>query len=201
MALKNRFGNYELKPPSADSWIKDFAIPAGLDSRMIGFVNNKPDILCMEIDKVNEESFPTPRSITSAARIINGITDHHIVKLIISGWCGSGMGAEFDAWLQLGSKLDIDAILADPVNNCPTEQGQRWFMLAGIKERVVQHIKNNNKKIVVNYAKLLDQIDPDLQVSSLYQVKKSVPTITSILNQYPEGIKVGARLDALLLGD
>jgi hypothetical protein len=197
-ALKSRFSNYELRPPSADDWIGNYAIKNNLDSRMIGFINNKPDYLTMEVSKLDSDSFPCPRSITEAAKLINGITDPYMMNLLVAGKCGPGFATEFEAYVLLGSQINIDDILDDP-SKCPMDQGQRWFMLSGIKDRMIKD-KNGAKKLTKNYIKLLNQIDPDMAISSLYLIEndKAGKGMVSELTKHPEASQLVSNIRKLM---
>ena len=62
----------ELKIPTAEDWITDFAIPQKFDSRIIGFLSFKGGNL-HKVDYEDNQKFVTPRGWERVNTLIKGV--------------------------------------------------------------------------------------------------------------------------------
>ena len=197
-ALKNRFGNYTLKSPSATDWVQDYARYNNIDGRIVGFIQFKPELLNAEgINHNEQDSVNTPRSVSDAGELINGEPDVNVCAMIVAGQCGQGFANTWADWCNIGSTLNIPRILngQDPV---PADIGARWFMISALNDEVANIYKNGNTSVIQNYTKVLAQIDADLQVSACFSIKDAIPKIVTELLQYPDGMAIGKQINQLI---
>lgn len=112
--LLNRFVHVELRIPTAKEFI-DYALKHDFDSSIISFLEFKPTYI-YKFDKNNKDkSFPTPRSISFASRLVQendcGLEEKEV---LISSAVGEAFATEFIAFLKLQNKIDIKSILEKP---------------------------------------------------------------------------------------
>lgn len=104
------------------AWINDFAIPNGVDPRIVAYIQQNPDRLNM-FDPKKQKS-PTSRTwaaLSSRMDYIDSLvgTKNHdkFAQAIITGELGMAEGSVFWSYCGMWDKTpDLDAILADPVN-------------------------------------------------------------------------------------
>jgi len=108
--LNNRFFHCKLNTPTVEEWIKDFAIPEGIDIRILGFLSFREDYL----HKFNPENYdkivPTPRMWDHASEAIIGIEDEEMLRKCIGMAVGYDIATEFVSWLRLSKDYNISHI-------------------------------------------------------------------------------------------
>jgi len=113
--LQNRFNHITLKVPNVEDWTI-WAIKAGVDSRIITFLNAHPPRLMGKLDSNSKEmAFPTPRSWgKSCSRLISGIQNLKDVESLASSAVGMGAAMEFASFLKFQRKIDLQELLKNP---------------------------------------------------------------------------------------
>jgi len=71
--LKDRLEHLELGVPSVEEWTEDFAIPHGIDMRIVGFLQFKQSFLNMVEPDSSDMAFPTPRGNERLSNMIKNI--------------------------------------------------------------------------------------------------------------------------------
>lgn len=151
-ALNNRFSHARLIPPSSESWT-EWAIENNKSMDIISFINFKPTLL-FKIEKNNKErAFPTPRTITLASDMIEGVKDQNFIHQIVASCVGEGFATEFSAFLKLKNKININDILANPKKVLDiTEPGLLHTLMGGLAEKYKSQEKPADRK------KMMDKI-------------------------------------------
>jgi len=110
----------------ATSWIENFAIPKGIDQRVIGYIlldKSKLDMFDPNADKC-----PTPRTWAAVSDHLKYLDTlkgpgmdnirNKFAQSILGGELGMGEAIKFWAFCDLFGKLpDLDKVLADPANH------------------------------------------------------------------------------------
>lgn len=102
--LNNRFSWYELSIPTVEEWV-EWAIPNGIDLRIIGYLYTKRSALYNYKRNSKEKCFPTPRGWHRVSNLIKGVEDEDEIELYTSGVVGKFYAEEFKAFLQNKRKL------------------------------------------------------------------------------------------------
>lgn len=138
-ALKNRKANVTLKQPimdekSSEDWGK-WASEKGLNANIIGFLYFKRSYLHMFDPKSKEPSFPTPRIWEKTDKLIQGVEDMELIRLLMSSTVGEGVAKEFVAWFKLQSKIDFRDLLKHPEKMKKiTELDMKYAVVSGVAE-------------------------------------------------------------------
>ncbi len=145
--LQNRFIHCELKPPTADDWIK-WAMERNVDSRIITFLKFRPSLLFKFDATSKEQSFPTPRSWGEYAdKLVNGLPDNTIdernrIKRKITMAVGTGAAQEFTSFIKLRKTINLHEILADPEKvKDITEMDMKYSLISLLADWYDKHYK------------------------------------------------------------
>jgi len=128
--LRNRFIWCMLDIPTADEWIKNFAIPKDIDERIISFLTAYPTYIHYQFYTNTENipelhrsnyTFPTPRSWEFASDLIKHIpieetgTKAHDIAMLVCTAVGVDVGQKFYNFATLFKLLpEVKEILKDP---------------------------------------------------------------------------------------
>ena len=140
--LRDRFNEFEIFP-DVDSWTKNFAIPAKINSHLIAFVNWKESYL-YHVDKNAANKSSTPRGIARASKLIGDrdITTNEVFQLV-SISVGEGFAAQFQAYCKHFQSLDWNVIYSKPATVSSFEVDKLWAIVGGLSE---QHTKGVEQK-------------------------------------------------------
>jgi MoxR-like ATPase len=102
---------------SAEDWLKNYAVPAGIHPAVAAFIRTRPDLL-----ETTEESLrrgqtiaATPRSWTRVSRIMEAVPDRATRAVMIAGTVGEAAAAEFALLAdEIAATVQIDEMLAAP---------------------------------------------------------------------------------------
>lgn len=137
MPLNNRFFHFQLNPPEVESWVKDFAIPNGIDHKIVNYLMQargklyafKPD---SDTDRV---AVATPRMWEKISDMIIDIPPQNLdeIGMYVSMGAGTDIGLDFKAWLKLSAKYDVSKILAGEPFKFPTDDvGLMFALISGV---------------------------------------------------------------------
>ena len=160
LPLKNRFGHLKLAVPTAKEWAENFAIPRGLDQRIVNFVMGREDLLHKYNPDMMEEVYavPTPRTWEFAAIAINGLEDEEQVERFVGMYVSSPIATEFSAWTRLAKKIDIDKIFKDKkIDAVPKEISEIYALISAV---VGYYQKKMSDKKAAEYAETLTDLLP-----------------------------------------
>jgi MoxR domain in the MoxR-vWA-beta-propeller ternary systems len=102
---------------SADDWLRQYAVPAGIHPTVAAFIRTRPDLLETTEDALRRGQMIacTPRSWTRVSRIMSAVPDRALRQVMIAGTVGSAPAAEFALLAdEISATVQIDALLATP---------------------------------------------------------------------------------------
>jgi hypothetical protein len=119
-ALANRMTHIEIVP-EVDDW-KRWAIPFGIDARIVGYINYKNSALFQFNASDDDVAFPSPRSWEMVDKYLKKLNTVEDAFSFIAGSVGLGAAIEFKTWTQVFHKLpDIKQIYDGQEMNVPKE--------------------------------------------------------------------------------
>jgi len=169
--LKDRAGECVLQVPNAEDWTTDFAIPNGIDSRIIGFINFKPSSLHI-VDNNDAQKDCTPRGWERVSKLIKGLKDWKIIELVTNCAIGKGTANAFVSFCKISEKMKLEEVIKNPqkIKNIK-EISVKFFLVSALAERY------KDKKIkfdrVMEASKVLDEIKNAEMVSLLWRLCSS----------------------------
>ena len=102
-SLANRFQHFAVASSLKD-W-KQWAIPAGIDQRIIGFLSFRENMLFSFDPSSDDNAFPTPRSWEMASDYLSCITDDSEIVDAVAPCIGIGAATEFNGYLKVYGHL------------------------------------------------------------------------------------------------
>jgi hypothetical protein len=112
-ALASRFVQVDLDVDVAE-WI-DWALGAGIDARVIGFLQLRPGLLHSFDPQTKARAFACPRTWEYVSKALVSDLDREIEFDYVAGLIGEGAATEFIGTLRLMDAMpDPDAVLASP---------------------------------------------------------------------------------------
>jgi hypothetical protein len=144
-ALKNRPGWYEVVRPTIPRWLEVMdKIGQPIDTRMGGWLLS---IGSKYFDNHGEHAeqyaYGSPRSVTHASIAITGVNDLKIIKRRVGAFIGSDAGKSLFDFLEMTQKVDVDAILKNPVeiHNHEGDIGLMYAISCAVLDKVVDNPK------------------------------------------------------------
>jgi len=157
MPLNNRFLHFQLNVPSVDDititepdengverpvrtikgWVNDYALPAGIDHRVINFLSFQRGYLYKFNPSADSQEIAvaSPRIWKKISDAIKGVPDEEYSFLgqLVGAGAGAGMGLEFAAWLKLSQKYDIAGIFkSGKLDKVPREVDQLYSLMSAL---------------------------------------------------------------------
>ena len=122
-ALRNRFAHLFVAP-DVNAWC-DWANANGVAPEVVAFIRLRRECLHM-MPKGDENAFPTPRSLTRAAKYVHAPRQHRL--RLFAAHIGDAVAAELDGFIDLYHSIgSLEDIIKDPVNaKLPTESSIRY---------------------------------------------------------------------------
>lgn len=118
-ALGNRMTHVEIVC-DIDDW-KKWAIPHGIDSRIIGYLNFKNTALFSFNPSTDDVAFPSPRSWEMVDKYLQK-GELNAMMPLIAGSIGMGAATEFKGWVKVYDKLpNVKDILAGKDTKAPSD--------------------------------------------------------------------------------
>ena len=184
MPLKNRFGFVELMVPTVGDWVRNYAIPKGLDTRLIGFLQWREEYLFKIDNEMMEEvySVPTPRTNEMASDAIKGVEDLDLVAMLAGTYISDAIGKELADFCKMINSYDIEKIYQDKklLNikgvevKAPTEPDQKFALIAGLISYYQKQLKKDKVEVTKEYTNTLCELiklfDKESAIMILYQV-------------------------------
>ena len=154
-ALANRLCHIEISGDS-NSW-HDWAIGAGINPKVLGFLDYNPSLL-MRFDPMTDGlAFPTPRSWEMVSNILNTVSDNVIdVFPLIVGCVGDAAAYELRTWCEVYSKIPhIEDVFDGTATGVPTRPEILFALVAQISTHAKGHHNESEIKNVITYASRL----------------------------------------------
>ncbi len=183
-ALANRLCHLEIEVdfPSWQRW----AVGAGLDERVIGYLSNRRDVLCT-FDPGNEDvAFATPRSWEMVSRILldGSYSDPQQAFPLIAGCVGEGLANEFCSWCRTHAKLpDIDAICG---GNFPPVPSATDALYATVRLMATAAGAGTNRAVLRNLVIYATRMPPDYTATFVRQLMVQGDDLKKALIEIPE---------------
>ena len=169
--LKDRCSEIELSIPNAEDWTIEFAIPNKIDSRIIGFLNFKKSNL-HKVDFDDSQKFVTPRSWERISKLIDGVKDWKILRLICQSAIGEGTASEFVSFLKISEKLNLEDIIKNPKKIKDIKDiSVKFFLVSALSERYSE--KKVDFKRIMEASEVLDEIKNPEFVALLWRLCSS----------------------------
>ncbi|MGD9697543.1 hypothetical protein [Acinetobacter sp.] len=175
--LRNRFVHFELMVPSVSDWCEQYAIPRGLDARIIGYLQFRPSHLFTFTDNKSANAFATPRTWEKTSQMIRFLPGTSretldMVELLSASAIGDGVATEFANFLRVQDKLDIKSFLKNPEKAEKLEDvSQKWALVTGIVEL---YRTSKKKDFEIDEAfQIVSYFDPEFGMLMLRMMKQA----------------------------
>jgi hypothetical protein len=144
-ALGNRFTHLRFSP-NINEWT-GYAIQAGIDHKIVDFLNFQPDLLQQETAGHNDEAWASPRTWFLANRHLK-MKSPQARRIALIGAVGDYAANELFAFMELYGQLpDVDKILAAKEKTVPNKRNL-CFALTGA---LVQKVTEATAKAFIDY--------------------------------------------------
>lgn len=168
-ALANRLTHFEIAPDLED-W-KAWAIPAGIDSRIIGFLNFKPSFLYQFDSSSDDNAFATPRTWEMADNYIKIFNSIDGAYKCIAGCLGLGVAGEFKRYCEVYSKIpNVQDIFDGKEIEIPTSPDILYSLSAAIAGRIGSATKEQLEN-VLNFTLKINKEFSVLTIKDILLVK------------------------------
>jgi MoxR-like ATPase len=177
-ALRNRLAHLFIAP-DIDAWVA-WAIKNGVAAEMIAFVKFRPELL-HRMPAGDENAFPTPRSITRAAKYVRAPAEHRMA--LFAAHIGDDVAGEADGFIRLYESIgSLDAIIANPDNaDIPTAADIRYAVSVGLARmstrknfgaviRYADRLPRESKMLLIHEATERDKLLKDTAAYSKWAV-------------------------------
>lgn len=158
-ALANRLLHIEVES-SFSSW-KKWAIANGINEKVIGFLNFRPNYLTGTNSSSDDLAFTTPRTWEMVSNILNNVLDD-VEKMysLIAGLIGTGAAVEFRTWCKVYKDLpDMKDIFDGKETSVPNSTDAIYALISSMTAYAREH-KDDMVKIT-NSIRYASKLPPD----------------------------------------
>lgn len=154
-ALANRLCHIEICS-DADSWYQ-WAISAGVNSKVLGFLKTNPDFLMQFKLSEGDNAFPTPRSWEMVSNILNNISPSVSEMFeLIAGCIGWEVAADFQTWCDVfGTIPAIEDIFSGKTQETPVHPEGLFAITSDIVVYAKEHHSREEISNVLAYVSML----------------------------------------------
>ena len=178
--LCNRFIHAELGVPSIEDW-SEWAMTAGVDSRIITFLLYKAVFLYKFDSKLKDKAFPTPRSWARyCSPIIKDVVDNNMLLTLISAAVGEGVATECVAYLKLSKSIDLKDILEHPEK---IKEIKGIDVKYSLTSALSEFVKKDTKTTLPKVCKCAEHLDAEFAILLLRFIKASTPKLLDYLQK------------------
>lgn len=172
--LCNRFAHIELAVPPIAEWT-EWALQNGVDSRLVTFLNYKPQHLYKFDSKLKEKAFPTPRSWARyCSPLIKDVSDNAFLLTLMSSAIGEGCAVECVAYLKLTKQIDLNDILEHPEKAADLKGiDVKYSLVSALAELVKKDTKTTLPKVCA----VAEHFEAEFSILLLRFIKASVPKL------------------------
>lgn len=171
-AMQSRLIHFDLQSSLKD-W-SNWASNAGIDSRVIGFLNFAPNMLNQFNPDLVGETYACERTWEFLSRIVTGQSQADLEDLLpaMAGAVGPGAMTEFMNFVRIFSTLPtLSQIQADPLAAAlPADPGARFAMAV----HLVEHVDVHNAKTLLVY---LARLQVEAQAVAMRLIKARKPEV------------------------
>jgi hypothetical protein len=171
-ALQSRLVHYELEVSHRD-WM-DWAIDAGIDYRITGFIEFKPNALMDFNPDHTDKTFSCPRTLEMLSSLVIGRDVSNAILPRVAGTIGKGQGVEFIAFAEEFDRLpSFSKICTDPdAVEVPKEPSTKFATISMLMEKHADGDMDNILKYLKRFA-------PDFQIIFARGVNAKSPRMRS----------------------
>ena len=178
--LKNRFSHVTLMCPTDEEW-REWAMTHDIKSDIIAFLAFKPTLLHKFDKKSNDDAFPTPRTWEIASTMVKNIEKDTEKEFELVATCvGEGPALEYQGFLKLKEKVNIDQILNNPKKVRDIKEADiKYSLVSGLAERYRKDTLQKGDKEKKNLPQILevgDNLDAEFGIFLLRLMKSMNPT-------------------------
>lgn len=169
-AMQSRLVHLEMSADHQD--FMDYAMKAGFDHRILGFLEFQPSKLHSFKPDHQDKTFACPRTWEFASRLIKGKEFEQIRLPLLAGTLSDGVAVEFHAFMEEYGKLpSYRAICANPdTTPVPSEPSTRYALVTMMLDKFT----NDTFADAVKYVR---RISPEFQVIYFRGVERRNPKI------------------------
>lgn len=184
-AMQSRLIHMELVADH-EAWV-EWASSAGIDYRIVSFINFSPDSLYTFRPDHSDHTFACPRTWEFASQLIQGEADLVPLRPILSGTLSTGVAEEFVGYSQVFDQIPtIEEIIANPTGiEIPSEPSTTFAMTGSI----ANHAKESNIDALMVY---VNRMPAEFQVITIKDMMKRAPELRKA-DAIKEWIKQSAR--------
>jgi hypothetical protein len=152
--LNNRFSHCTLLCPTPDEWIMYNLKSEYPEPRLVSFIKFKPKYIFDFKPNQKEKAFPTPRALQQLAMLLKGkdeMSELDNMTMLAQAKCGDAFGAEFQSFLRLTRKVNVDEILEHPekVHEFEKQLDLKYSLISGVAVRIKQDFSKMEKALKV----------------------------------------------------
>lgn len=199
--LANRMVHLEVEA-DLDSW-KSWALGAGIDSRVIGFLNFRPQLLATFNPEQETTAFASPRSWEILSNLLGCFPDLEAgpaISEVVRGTVGAGVGAEFLAFCRTLDKVpDPEEILNGRGGAVPLEPDILAALCAALVTALFGRIGDNQLPACLeNFLVYTSRLPEEFAVLAVRDALRS-PELASALSVLPAWLEWAEKFRKYLL--
>jgi energy-coupling factor transporter ATP-binding protein EcfA2 len=180
---RNRMIVVTMRKPTADEWIEDFAVDAGIMPEVIAWVRETPQVMqgFEDVEKAEDNpyifhpksprlAFVTPRSLEKASDILKKreFLEEDTVIHALKGMVGERGALDLRSFVALADKLPAwKSVIADP-GTCPVPSNP-----AAVCMLVFTAVSRIEKETVTSWVQYMKRIPKEAQALFSYHAMKS----------------------------
>lgn len=169
-----------ISKPTADEWLNNYAVPAGIDPILCAFVSRTPHVLASYLDGDVDNpyifqpgktvgAYASPRSLSRCSSIIANRDKYstNALRAALAGTVGAAAANDMMAFIAYQDQLPSwESIIADPMHApVPVDPGAAMVLLFGSLERVCE-------KTFEPFAKYVERFEPEWQATFFIHMSK-----------------------------
>lgn len=165
--LLNRFVHIELNKPDITSW-SEWGVQHKVDSRIIAFLNFKPDYLHKWDRESTDKAIPTPRSWEFCSRLMQDAKTDNELNILCASAIGEAGALELLAYIKLTQAINLQEVLENPVIVESIKKIEiKYSIVTGITELYAQ-----DRKLLQQAFNVAVHLEPEFSVLLVRLIKK-----------------------------
>jgi hypothetical protein len=167
-ALRNRFAHLFVAP-DVNSWV-NWANVNGVAPEMVAFIRLRRELI-HRMPRGDENAFPTPRSLTKAAKYV-GVQSVAMRQKLFAAHVGADVAGELNGFIELYQSLgSLEDIVASPTTaRVPTEASQLYAVCTGLGRLA-------NRANFAKIAQYCERLDRERQVLLMHDATVREPKL------------------------
>lgn len=198
-ALANRLLHIEVDV-NFNAW-KKWAVSRGINSKVVGFLSFREDVLMSFEPGADNLAFPTPRSWEMVSNLLNDINDDvDSMFSLIAGLVGNEIAYEFKTWTAVYKDLpSMEDIFAGKVTDIPRQTDSLYALISAMTAYAKQHTTDLTG--IRNSIKYAEKLPPDYAVVLMKDYMYLEKDYKFVLMKIPEFIRWMDTKGSLLNGN